>query len=103
MVVSFGHDAEGHERLLNGVELDKQKAAGRVLLVSGCGGCSVLRLATFKAAVNSWLRMAAIEQADRKLLDPLCASGGLFKRADLRPLLAQTTCRSQLGGSGRKR
>jgi hypothetical protein len=27
-------DAEGHERMLNGVELKNQKAAGRVLLVS---------------------------------------------------------------------
>ena len=33
MVVRFVHDAEGLERLLNGVGLDNQKAAGRVLLV----------------------------------------------------------------------
>lgn len=36
--IGFEHDAESHERLLNGVELDNQKAAGRVLLVPAhCG------------------------------------------------------------------
>jgi hypothetical protein len=34
LVVDFGHDAEGHERLLTGVEVEDQKAVGRVYPVS---------------------------------------------------------------------
>ena len=36
--VMFQPDAEGHERLLNRVRLNNQKAAGRVLLVSAQSG-----------------------------------------------------------------
>jgi len=61
-------------------------------LLTARRGCTVWWIARHKAAVDSWVRMTPIEQADRKLVDPLWVLCRPSRRNSVRPHLVDCRC-----------